>query len=244
MLAAQQPEAAKVLIERCADVGAKVYREGVEFSLLDRTPGVGGQLLRLQGAGGPVDDVLLPLFGAHMARNAALAVAAVEAFLGGKALASDVITEGLAVVEAPARLEVVRRSPPVLLDTAHNPHGARATMEALTESFTFVPLVGVVAMMADKDVDGLLSIFADELTTIVCTTVAGNSRALPADELAERAAGIMGEDRVRVAPTMADAIEVAVALADDAGPGAGVLIAGSVIAAGQARALLVREEQS
>ncbi|MFN8120164.1 MAG: folylpolyglutamate synthase/dihydrofolate synthase family protein [Micropruina glycogenica] len=244
VLAAQQPEAAKVLIERCADVGAKVYREGVEFSLLDRTPGVGGQLLRLQGAGGPVDDVLLPLFGAHMARNAALAVAAVEAFLGGKALAADVITEGLAVVEAPARLEVVRRSPPVLLDTAHNPHGARATMEALTESFTFVPLVGVVAMMADKDVDGLLSIFADELTTIVCTTVAGNSRALPADELAERAAGIMGEDRVRVAPTMADAIEVAVALADDAGPGAGVLIAGSVIAAGQARALLVREEQS
>ncbi|MFT3862461.1 bifunctional folylpolyglutamate synthase/dihydrofolate synthase [Micropruina sp.] len=244
VLAAQHPEVAAVLIERCAEVGATVYREGIEFALLERTPGVGGQVLRLDAAGGPVDDVLLPLFGAHMARNAGLAVAAVEAFLGGKPLASDIVTEGLAAVAAPARLEVVRRSPTVLLDTCHNPHGARATIDALTESFTFAPLIGVVAAMADKDVDGLLQVFAEEMTTIVCTTVAGTSRALPAQKLAERAAGIVGDDRVRVASSMADAIELAVTLADEAGPGAGVLIAGSVIAAGEARALLVREGRS
>ncbi len=241
VLAAQHPEAAAVLIERCADVGAKVYREGIEFGLLERTPAVGGQVLRIDTAGGPVGDLVLPLFGAHMARNAALAVAAVEAFLGGKPLAPDIIAEGLADVVAPARLEVVRRSPTVVLDTCHNPHGAAATMAALTEAFTFTPLIGVVAMMADKDVTGLLEVFADEMTTLVCTTVAGTSRALPAQALAERAAEIVGADRVRVAATMAEAIEVAVALADEAGPGAGVLIAGSVIAAGQARALLVRE---
>jgi len=243
VLAAQHSEAATVLIERSAEVGAKVYREGVEFGLLQRTPGVGGQLVRLDTAGGPVDDVLLPLFGAHMARNAALAVAAVEAFLGGKPLAPDIITEALGQVQAPARLEVVRRSPTVVLDTCHNPHGARATIDALTEAFTFAPLIGVVAMMADKDVDGLLSIFADEMTTIVCTTVAGTSRALSPEALADRASGIFGEDRVRVASGLSDAIEAAVALADEAGPGAGVLVAGSVIAAGQARALLVREER-
>ena len=242
VLAGQEPEAASVLIARCAEVGAKVYLEGVEFGLLERTPAVGGQVLRIESAGGPVGDLLLPLFGEHMARNAALAVAAVEAFLGGKPLAPDIIAEGLAEVTAPARLEVVRRSPTVVLDTCHNPHGARATIAAVTEAFAFAPLIGVVAMMADKDVDGVLEVFAEELATVVCTTVAGTDRALPPDALARRAAEVLGPDRVRVAATMADAIELAVGLADEAGPGAGVLIAGSVIAAGQARALLLREE--
>lgn len=241
VLAAQHPEVAAVLLERCAEVGAKVYREGVEFGLLERTPAVGGQVLRLDTAGGPVGDLVLPLFGEHMARNAALAVAAVEAFLGGKPLAPDVIAEGLANVVAPARLEVVRRSPTVVLDTCHNPHGARATIAAVTEAFGFAPLIGVVAMMADKDVTGVLEAFEPELNTIVCTTVSSTNRALSPDALAERAADVFGEDRVRVAASMSDAIEAAVALADDAGPGAGVLIAGSVIAAGEARALLVRE---
>ncbi|WP_415107925.1 bifunctional folylpolyglutamate synthase/dihydrofolate synthase [Micropruina sp.] len=243
VMAGQQPEAAAVLIQRCADVGAKVYLEGVEFGLLERTPAVGGQVLRIDTAGGPVGDLLLPLFGAHMAHNAALAVAAVEAFLGGKPLAPDIIAEGLAAVDAPARLEIVRRSPTVVLDTCHNPHGARATMAAVTEAFAFTPLIGVVAAMADKDVTGLLEVFAEEMTTIVCTTASGTSRALSAEALGELAAGIVGADRVRVAPTMVDAIEAAVALADDAGQGAGVLIAGSVIAAGEARALLRREEE-
>ena len=129
VLAAQQPEAAAVLIQRCAEVGAKVYREGVEFGLLERTPAVGGQVIRIDSASGSVGDLVLPLFGAHMASNAALAVAAVEAFLGGKPIAPDVIAEALADVVAPARLEIVRNSPVVLLDTCHNPHGARATME-------------------------------------------------------------------------------------------------------------------
>lgn len=242
VLAAQHPEVAAVLLERCAEVGAKVYREGVEFGLLERTPAVGGQVLRLDTSGGPVADVLLPLFGEHMARNAALAVAAVEAFLGGKPLAPDVIAEGLADVVAPARLEVVRRSPTVVLDTCHNPHGARATIAAVTETFGFAPLIGVVAMMADKDITGVLEVFEAEMNTVVCTTVASTDRALSPDALGERAAEVFGEDRVRVAASMADAIEAAVALADDAGPGAGVLIAGSVIAAGEARALLVRED--
>ena len=242
VLAGQQPEAAAVLVRRCAEVGAKVYLEGVEFGVLERTPAVGGQMLRLDTAGGPVGELVLPLFGEHMAHNAALAVAAVEAFLGGKPLAPDIIAEGLADVAAPGRLEIVRRSPSVVIDTCHNPHGARATLAAVTEAFAFSPLIGVVAVMADKDVTGLLETFDEEMTTIVCTTVAGTSRALSSDQLGVRAAEVFGEQRVRVSATMADAIETAVALADEAGAGAGVLIAGSVIAAGQARALLLREE--
>ncbi|MBI5028371.1 MAG: dihydrofolate synthase, partial [Actinobacteria bacterium] len=163
VLAAQQPDAARVLLARCAEVGAEVLREGVEFGLIGRTPAIGGQVLRLDTAEGPLGDLFLPLFGAHMAQNAALAVAAVEAFLGGKPLPPEVISAGLEQVEAPARLEIVRRSPTVVIDTCHNPHGARATIDAVTEAFDFTPLVGVVAMMADKDVDGVLGIFAEAM---------------------------------------------------------------------------------
>lgn len=240
VLAAQQPDAARVLLARCAEVGAEVLREGVEFGLIGRTPAIGGQVLRLDTAEGPLGDLFLPLFGAHMAQNASLAVAAVEAFLGGKPLPPEVISAGLEQVEAPARLEIVRRSPTVVIDTCHNPHGARATIDAVTEAFDFTPLVGVVAMMADKDVDGVLGIFAEAMTSVVCTSIGSTTRALPAADLGERAAGVFGADRVVVVPGMAEAIEEAVRLADEAGPGAGVLIAGSVYAAGEARALLVR----
>ena len=240
VLAAQQPDAAKVLLARCNEVGAEVIREGPEFGLLGRQPAVGGQVIRVETAQGPLGDIVLPLFGAHMARNAALAVAATEAFLGGKPLSAEVITDGLEEVKAPARLEVVRRSPTVVLDTCHNPHGALATIEGVTEAFDFNPLIGVVAMMADKDIAGVLGIFETAMTTIVCTSIASTSRALPASQLAEQAGELFGAGRVRIADNMTDAIETAVRLADEAGPGAGVLIAGSVYAAGEARALLVR----
>ena len=241
VLAAQHPDAARVLLARCNEVGAEVLREGPEFGLIDRQPAVGGQVIRVETAQGPLGDIVLPLFGAHMARNAALAVAAVEAFLGGKPMSAEVITDGLEEVKVPARLEVVRRSPTVVLDTCHNPHGARATIDGLTEAFDFNPLIGVVAMMADKDVARVMGIFAEAMTTVVCTTIASTSRALPAAALAELAADVFGAERVRTADSMAAAIDEAVRLADEAGPGAGVLIAGSVYAAGEARAMLVRQ---
>lgn len=243
VLAAQHPEAARVLLARCADVGVEVRREGIEFGLIDRTPAVGGQVLRLETADGPLGDVVLPLYGAHMAQNAALALAAVEAFLGGRALPADAVADGFAAVKAPARLELARTSPSVLLDTCHNPHGARATIAAVEEAFAFEPLIGIVAMMADKDVTAVLEVFAEAMSTVVCTTIAGTSRALPADELAARAGDVFGPQRVLMAEHLEDAIEQAVALADESGPTAGILIAGSVYAAGQARSLLVRADE-
>jgi dihydrofolate synthase / folylpolyglutamate synthase len=244
VLAAQAPDAASVLLSRCAEVGAEVRREGPEFGVIDRLPAVGGQMIRLETADGPLGELLLPLFGDHMARNAALAVAAAEAFFGGRALPPEVVAAGLEAVRAPARLEVVRRSPTVVLDTCHNPHGARATVAALTEAFDFQTLIGVVAMMADKDVTGVLTVFEEVMTTVVCTGIAGSTRASTAAELAEQAAEVFGAQRVQTAENMADAIELAVTLADQAGVGAGILIAGSVYAAGEARALLVDSHPS
>jgi dihydrofolate synthase/folylpolyglutamate synthase len=240
ILAGQQPEAARVLLARAAQVGASVQREGLEFGVLDRVMGVGGQQLRLDSAEGPIDEIFLPAYGAHQAENAAVALAAAEAFTGLNRIDPDVVREGFAAVEVPGRLEVVRRSPPIILDAAHNPHGARATAAAIAESFDFNPLVGVIAIMRDKDAEGLLREYADTLTTVVVTQVASTDRGMPADDLADLAAGIFGSDRVQVEPRMDDAIETAIALAEiDGATAPGVLITGSVIAVGEARTLLV-----
>src|SRR5215207_1057346 len=139
ILAGQGVEAAQVLLARCAEVGALPQREGVDFGVIDRRLAVAGHLIRLSGADGPVDDIFLPFFGAYRAANAGQALAAVEAFLGLKALHPDVVREGFAQVRFPGRLELVRRSPSVVLDAAHNPHGARAAAAAITEAFGFTP---------------------------------------------------------------------------------------------------------
>lgn len=247
LLAQQQIEAAEVLLRRAAEVGATVAREGLEFGVLDRTPGLGGQLVTLQGLATTYDDIFLPLYGPHQAQNAACALAAVEAFAGGKGLEEglDAVTvrEAFGKVTSPARLEVVRRSPTVVLDAAHNPHGAQATAEAVKEAFTFSPLVGVVGVMVDKDVEGLLDAFEPVMSTVVCTQNS-TPRAMPAEDLAEIARAIFGLDRVEVAARLDDALDLAVGLAEAAdadviGLGSGgVLVTGSVITAGEARTLL------
>ncbi len=242
VVARQHPEVDAVIAARAAEVGARVLREGVDFGLIDRTLAVGGQVLRLETVSGPASGLVLPVHGEHMAHNAALAVAAVEALLGGKPLVHDIIAEGFATVKAPARLELVRSGPPIVLDTCHNVHGTRATLAGVREAYDFTPLIAVVGMMVDKDVEGVLALLAEEVTTIICTRVASTDRGLPADELGELAEEAFGAERAHVRESLPDALELAVTLADEAGAGAGILVAGSVILAGEARALLVRND--
>jgi dihydrofolate synthase/folylpolyglutamate synthase len=244
---AQQPlAAAEVLLRRVAQVGASVAREGVEFGVMSREQAVGGQQLVLRGLRGTYDDIYLPLFGSHQAGNAACALAAVEAFAGvtdeADALDEDLVREAFAMVSSPGRLEVVRRSPTIILDAAHNPAGMAATAAAIQEAFTFTHLTGVFAASRDKDVAGMLGELEPLLDEIVVTHNSSD-RSMDPGEAAEIAAGIFGEDRVRSAARIEDAIDDAVALADEAVQaglpgGAGVLITGSVITAGDARKLL------
>jgi dihydrofolate synthase/folylpolyglutamate synthase len=243
VLAAQPPEAAAPLLARAAEVGASVVREGEDFGVLGRELAVGGQHLELRGLTGSYPDVLLPLFGEHQAANAACALAAVEAFsnTAGGGLDEDLVREGLRSVTAPGRLEVVRRSPVMIVDSAHNPAGMAVSLMAVTETFGFDTLVAVLAVSADKDVAGLLAELEPVVSTLVVTRNSA-SRSMDADELAGLAAGVFGPDRVVVVPRLDDAIETAVGLADDAsggGPaGAGILITGSTTTAGEARTLL------
>ncbi|MBB1484375.1 bifunctional folylpolyglutamate synthase/dihydrofolate synthase [Tessaracoccus sp. MC1865] len=242
VFAGQAPEAAKVLLAAAVEAGASMKAEGPDFGLLERGLAVGGQLLRIESVGGPVADVFLPLYGEHMARNAVLAVAAVEAFLGGKPLNPEIIVEGLGAVEAPARLELVRTSPPIVIDTAHNTQAARATIDAVEESFDFAPTIGVVAMMQDKDAAEVLEIFAEKMDQVVITQVSSTSRARPVDDLAAIAETVWETSKVHRAASMREALDLAVMLADTASVQAGVLVAGSVIAAGEARDLLKKKD--
>ena len=233
VFAEQEAGPADVLLQRAAEVGATVVREGVDFAVTERMPGVGGQLLTIGGTARTYDEVFLPLYGEHQAHNAACAIAAVEGFIGGKELDPQLVREAFAELSAPGRLEVVRRSPTILLDAAHNPHGMRATVEAVQEAFTLSPLIGVVGVMADKEADGLLDALEPALAQIVCTQNT-TERAMPAAELGDIAEGIFGTDRVHVVARLDDAIERGVELADVGG----VLVTGSVVTAGQARILL------
>lgn len=239
VLARQPPAAAEVLLGRAASVGAAVAREGLEFGVLGRELAVGGQQLVLKGMSGAYDDIYLPLFGAHQASNAACALAAVEAFTG--AGETDLVRSAFAKVSSPGRLDILRRSPTVIADAAHNPAGMAVTVAALTESFTFDRVIGVVAVAEDKDVAGLLDELEPVLSDIVVTTNS-SLRAMPAAELAELARESFGEDRVLVAGRLDRAIEMAVNLAGEAGAdgtgGAAVLVTGSVVTAGDAQLLL------
>ena len=240
--AGQTQEAATVLTERVAAVGARLAREGLDFGVRSRAVALGGQSLDLTGIGGDYDEVFLPLHGAHQATNAACALAAVEAFFGAGVdrgtLDIEVVRAAFAGVQSPGRLEVVRRSPTVLLDGAHNPAGAGALAGAIEEAFAFERLVGVVAVLGDKDVAGVLEQLEPVLDDLVVTTNS-SPRALPAEALGEIAREVFGDARVSVVPRLDDAIERAVTLAEgETAVGGGVLVTGSIVTVGEARTLL------
>jgi dihydrofolate synthase/folylpolyglutamate synthase len=244
--AAQSDEVMRPILEHCAQVDATIAREGSEFGVLGRSLAVGGQVLTLQGLSGVYEEVYLPLHGAHQAQNAAVALAAVEAFLGAgaeKSLDLETVRAGFAAATSPGRLERVRTSPTILLDAAHNPHGMAAIVQALEEEFDFRRLVAVVATLEDKDAQGMLELLEPVVDAVVITRNT-SPRAMPAAQLGAIATEIFGEERVRVEPRLPDAIEAAVALAEDeldAGiSGAGVLITGSVFTVADARGLLKR----
>jgi dihydrofolate synthase / folylpolyglutamate synthase len=245
VFAAQPPEAAAELLRRATEVQAPVAREGLEFGVLERRVAVGGQFLSLQGLGGVYDEIFLPLHGAHQAQNAACALAAVEAFFGAGAetglIDVETVRGAFAVVRSPGRLEPIRSAPTILLDAAHNPAGMKATVEAVADAFQFRRLVGVAAFMADKDASGMLELLEPAVDELVVTQNA-SGRGMSADELAAIAVPLFGADRVTVEPRLDDAIEAAVALAEDTGDdvlaGAGVLVTGSVVTVGEARTLL------
>jgi dihydrofolate synthase / folylpolyglutamate synthase len=247
IIARQEPAAMEVLLQQSVRADAAVAREDSEFAVLGRQIAVGGQVLQLQGLGGVYSDLFLPLHGEHQAHNAVLALAAVEAFFGAGAqrqLDVDSVRTGFATATSPGRLERVRSAPAVFLDAAHNPAGAAALAEALQSEFEFRHLVGVIAVMADKDVAGILAALEPAFDEVVVTHN-GSPRGMPVDELAQLAIEQFGPGRVTTAATLADAIETATAIVEQSSEatfaGTGIVITGSVVTAGAARTLFGRD---
>ena len=239
VLAQQEPEAAIELLRRAAEVGIDVAREGVEYSLTSRAVAVGGQLISVKGLNESFDDIFLPLHGKHQAANAATALVAVEAFFGDTALDHDAVRAGFAAVTSPGRCEVVHRDPTILLDAAHNPHGAKALAETISNEFTFDEVIGVVASFGDKDVRGILLLLEPIMNEIIVTTNS-SPRAMKLSDLEKLANEIFGKDRVTAIESLGAAIDQAIKdakrpLSDES---VGILITGSVITVGESRAII------
>jgi dihydrofolate synthase/folylpolyglutamate synthase len=236
VLAQQTPEAAVELLRRAAEVGADVAREGLEYSIDSRAIAVGGQLISITGLRGHYDDIFLPLHGKHQASNAAAALIAVEAFFGEQDLDIDAVRAGFANVTSPGRCEVIHRDPTIILDAAHNPHGAKAIAETMQSEFTFDEVTGIVALMADKDALGILQALEPVMNQVIVTSNS-SERSMSMAELSKLATQVFGADRVFAEETLQSAIDRAVkdAIRPLSDESLAILITGSVVTVGQAR---------
>lgn len=242
VLAAQTSEVAKVLMANVLKVSAIPYREGVEFSVKKRSLAVGGQLISLAGIYGDIDDIYLPLYGDHQSNNAGLALASVEAFAGVK-LDEELVRQAFSKVKSPGRCEIIYQDPTVIIDAAHNPHGAAAISKTISTEFDFHLVVAVVAVLADKDVDGILQQLSTAVDYII-TTQSNSPRALDSAELAKIAVKYFKPEQIEVISDLGGAITYAIEKVNlsnqvSDGPGA-VLITGSVVTAGVARGFVSR----
>lgn len=240
IVAKQQEEALRIIEERAAQVDAIVRLEGRDYEVLDRQLGVGGQMITVRTPAAVYEDVFVPLFGDYQASNAAAAIAAVEAFMGGRALDAKVVEAGMLSATSPGRLQVVRHSPTIIVDAAHNPAGAHTLGESISEAFDFERVVGVYAAMGDKDIEGVLGEVEPYLDSIVITQMPG-TRAKPAEEIAQIAREVFGSDRVDVQEDILEAIATAVNLGesgDESAPATGVVVFGSVLLAGEVLRLM------
>ncbi|POH61853.1 dihydrofolate synthase [Cryobacterium zongtaii] len=235
--AAQPPEAMTELTRAAELTESTLVGEGSEFALLASHVAVGGQLISVRGIAGTYSELFLPLYGTHQAQNAAVAIAAVESFLGAgsQALVEDILVEGLATATSPGRLQLVGIEPTVLVDAAHNPHGALALSAALESYFDFDEIVVVVGILADKDAAGIIEALRPAVARFHVTQ-SQSERAIPVDDLADLVAEHVGDADTFRFGDLAQALDAARGWAQDA-PKRAVLVAGSITLVGDAVAL-------
>ena len=244
VLAEQESDVAAVLMRACAKADATPIRSGIEFSLKSRALALGGQMLTISGVYGEYEDLYLPLYGQHQASNAATALAAVEVFAGETKLDEEIVRQAFANATSPGRCEIVGRNPTIIIDAAHNPHGAESLKKTISEEFDFSALIGVIAPMGDKDVTGILEALEPVLDRVILTRNSSH-RAADVDELKSLAMEIFGSNRVSAYDDLEQGITQAVDMARTSNAlndsNTAVLIAGSVVSAGEARAIIRRK---
>lgn len=235
VVTATQPPSALAELERAARLTESTLAvQDDQFAIIDATPGIGGQVISIRGLAGEYRDLFLPLLGAHQAQNAAVAIAAVETFLGrgSRVLSADVLAEGLATATSPGRLQLIGIDPPVLIDAAHNPAGAKVLVAGVRENFSFSELRIVVGILSGKDARGIIR----ELAGLGGQFVASHSRSersIDYLDLADLVSETIGQDVVPAFGSLTEAIESAREWAAEQ-PGRGVLVTGSITLIGEA----------
>lgn len=182
----QEPEALDV-IQRVASERAeslKVFGQDFNFSSRELLPN--GQRVSITGLADSYGLLEMPVVGQHQAENLAVAIAAVEAFLGGgtKPINFEILRSAVADLSSPGRLQLIPGDPDFLLDGAHNPAGAKVLANALRSDFAQQPLVGLIALLAEKDAVGVLTELSKSFDKLIVTE-SSSPRAIPAAELAE-----------------------------------------------------------
>ncbi|NYD66202.1 bifunctional folylpolyglutamate synthase/dihydrofolate synthase [Agromyces atrinae] len=239
--ARQTPDVLAVLENAAELTESTLAVEGDGFELLDARVAVGGQMIDVRGIAGEYRELYLPLHGVHQAQNAVVAIAAVESFLGGggTSLSYDALEEGLASVTSPGRLHLVGIEPSVLVDAAHNPHGAAALVAGIGRSFDFDEIGFVFGALADKDVTGILTALAPAAAAFFVTTP-DSDRALSADSVADLIAGVAPSALIEVVDRADDALVAAREWAASA-PRRAVVVTGSIVLVGEAITVAERE---
>ena len=239
--AIQVPEALQVLRNAAELTESTIVEQGTGFRLLDTSVAVGGQVISVAGLAGTYNDLFLPLFGDYQGQNAAVAIAAVESFLGDgtQMLVGDVLAEGIATATSPGRLQVIGIEPTVLVDAAHNPDGARALASAIGSYFTFDEVCIVIGVLDEKDGIGIVEALAP-VATRFHVTKSSSTRAIDPDALGAIVTRVPGTHLTEVFVDAASAIDEAREWAADA-PKRAVLVAGSITLVGDAIALATSE---
>ncbi len=243
VVSAKQSPDALAELERAAELTESTLAvESDQFELLTSTVAVGGQVIAVRGLAGTYRDLFLPLFGEHQGHNAALAIAAVESFLGGgtQPLVGDVLAEGLATATSPGRLQIIGTEPTVLVDAAHNPHGAAALATALKEYFTFDEIAIVIGVLQDKDARGIVEALAP-VAERFHVTQSQSERAIPYEQLAELVLEVTHEDATYQYASFEHAVQDARLWAND-GPRRAVVVTGSITLVGEAIELATLEK--
>ncbi|MEN9706540.1 MAG: hypothetical protein RIS31_106 [Actinomycetota bacterium] len=230
----QSPEAMVQLQTKTKDVAERLVAYGKDFEAFNVVPELKGQRFNIRSLAGEYTDLFMPLYGEHQAENAALAVAAVEAFLGNgeRRILDDIVRVAFVDAASPGRLQVVSREPLTIVDGAHNPHGVSSLAKSLKSSFGAPKTVGVIGVLAGKNADEMLEALSGSLEEVVLCA-AKSDRALDVSELRTIAAKYWGEDKISFASSVSKAIQDAREIATDKKLEA-IVVTGSLTVVGEA----------
>lgn len=227
---AQEPDALAEIVRTAEKFGNELFVDGDAFELMSSVSAVGGQVMQIRGRAGAYRDVPVTLHGSHQARNATLAIAAVESLFGNgtRPIPDEILSVALGNVTSPGRLQYLAATPPIIVDAAHNPHGAKALAAAIIDVLPFENVWVVLGVLEDKDARGIVEALDPVVAGFMCTQ-SGSDRAVESSELAALVAGLVAPGKVHAEPTLASAIETAKTLC---GPADAIMVTGSITLVG------------